>query len=209
MTDKTIYILGAGGHGAVVCEAIRASGASPAAFLDKDKEKQNSKTMDLPVLDKTEALESLNPTECAIANGIGEGTTRRKAFLQLREQGFEVHTVIHPSAIFPADLQIGDGAQLMAGCVIQPRVTIGENVVLNTRCSIDHDCAIGAHSFLAPGAVLCGDVRIGDASHVGANATVIEKITIGRNVVIGAGAVVIRSIPDSVTAVGVPAQILK
>jgi len=39
--------------------------------------------------------------------------------------------------------------------------------------------------------------------------SVIQRVKIGRNVIIGAGAAVIDDLPDNVTAVGVPAKVLK
>jgi len=44
---------------------------------------------------------------------------------------------------------------------------------------------------------------------IGSGASIIPDMTIGRNSTIGAGAVVIEDIPPEVTAVGVPAVIVK
>ena len=62
---------------------------------------------------------------------------------------------------------------------------------------------------ISPGAHLAGNVKVGELSHIGIGASVIQGVKIGRNVIIGAGAVVINDIPDSVTAVGVPARVIK
>jgi acetyltransferase EpsM len=50
---------------------------------------------------------------------------------------------------------------------------------------------------------------VGELSHIGIGVSVIQGIRIGRGVIIGAGAVVIEDIPDHVTAVGVPARVIK
>jgi serine acetyltransferase len=50
---------------------------------------------------------------------------------------------------------------------------------------------------------------VGECTFIGTGASIINQITIGDNTVIGAGAVVIRDIPSDVTAVGVPAKIVK
>lgn len=49
---------------------------------------------------------------------------------------------------------------------------------------------------------------LGARVYVGANATIAGDITIGDDVVIGANSLVTRSLPDGVTAVGVPAEIV-
>jgi acetyltransferase EpsM len=60
-----------------------------------------------------------------------------------------------------------------------------------------------------PGVTVCGDVRIGEGSYIGAGATIKDKVSIGQWSVIGAGAVVISDIPPHVTAIGVPARVIK
>ena len=61
-----------------------------------------------------------------------------------------------------------------------------------------------------PGATICGSVHVSAGVYIGvAGATVKEKITIGAWSIIGAGAVVVRDIPPGVTAVGVPARVIK
>ena len=44
---------------------------------------------------------------------------------------------------------------------------------------------------------------------IGIGSSVIEGIKIGKKVTIGAGASVISEIPDGMTAVGVPAKLIK
>ena len=45
--------------------------------------------------------------------------------------------------------------------------------------------------------------------HLGIGCVVIPSITIGESSVVGAGAVVVKDVPAKVTAVGVPAKIIK
>ena len=44
---------------------------------------------------------------------------------------------------------------------------------------------------------------------IGCGAKILGDITIGKNSKIGANAVVLKDIPDNVTAVGVPAKVIK
>jgi serine acetyltransferase len=56
---------------------------------------------------------------------------------------------------------------------------------------------------------ISGEVKIGEANFWGTGAKVINQVKVGNNVNIGAGAVVTKDIPDDVTAVGVPAKVVK
>ena len=67
----------------------------------------------------------------------------------------------------------------------------------------------GDHVHISPGAHLAGNVRVGELSHIGIGASIVQGIRIGKGVIIGAGAAVIDDIPDHVTAVGVPAKVIK
>jgi serine O-acetyltransferase len=56
-----------------------------------------------------------------------------------------------------------------------------------------------------------GDKRpsLGDNVTIGSGAKILGGIQIGNNVTIGANAVVTKSLPDNVTAVGIPAKIIR
>ena len=81
--------------------------------------------------------------------------------------------ISHVSAAIASDATLGDGAQVMAGAVIQPAARIGRNVLVNTRAVVEHDCVVGDHAHVAPGAVLCGGVSIGESAHIGAGAVIL------------------------------------
>ena len=74
---------------------------------------------------------------------------------------------------------------------------------------MEHDNRIGDYVHLSPNATLCGTVTVGDLTHIGAGATVIQGMTIGSRSIIGAGATVVNDLAQDVTAVGVPARVIK
>ncbi|MEP7242294.1 MAG: acyltransferase [Gammaproteobacteria bacterium] len=52
-------------------------------------------------------------------------------------------------------------------------------------------------------------IRIDDNVWIGAGVRILDGVHIGRNSIVGAGSVVTKSLPANVTAVGVPARIVK
>lgn len=88
-------------------------------------------------------------------------------------------------------------------------VQVGCHAIINTGVIVEHDNRIGDYVHLSPNATLCGTVTVGDLTHIGAGSTVIQGVTIGSRSVIGAGATVISDLGDDVTAVGIPAQVIK
>jgi UDP-perosamine 4-acetyltransferase len=150
--------------------------------------------------------------EVRLVNGMGsvaDSTKRAQIFDKFRGLGYRFATIVHPSAVVSKHAEISEGAQIMAGVVVQPGARLGLNCIINTCASIDHDCNIGDHVHIAPGVTLSGGVIIASRAHVGTGATVIQGVRVGEKAIVGAGAVVIRDVPDAFVVVGVPAQTIK
>jgi UDP-perosamine 4-acetyltransferase len=192
-----IYVLGAGGHAAVVLDTLRAMGCACAGTAEIGDEA---------------ALLAKPPDSLMLANGlggVGDTRPRRQVFERFKARGFRFMTLVHPGAIVAPSAVLGEGAQVMAGAVVQPEAAVGANTIVNTRAVVDHHCTVGAHCHIASGATLASAVAVGDGAHVGAGATVIQLIKIGSGALIGAGAAVVRDVPPDAVAMGVPARIRK
>ncbi len=202
-----MIVVGGGGHAKVLVSTLLLCGRNILGFVDL-------KPTDLPLLgisylgnDAAVLLHA--PCDVRLVNGVGsaDSTSRRQAvYDRFTHEGYCFATVIHPSAVVAPEVQIEDGAQIMAGAILQPGSCIGSNAVVNTGAIIDHDCVVGAHAHIAPGAVLSGGVHVGSGAHVGTGARVIQGVFVGAASVVGAGAVVINDVPPDVTTVGVPAK---
>ncbi len=207
-----ILVIGAGGHGRVVADALRAAGKKVLGFLDSARHLHGKYVGGLPVLGGDECLQDHPPASVGLANGIGSTTVtaaRRQVYERLTAAGFEFETVRHPAAIIAPSVVLSAGAQVMAGAVLQPGVIVGEDTIINTGALVDHDCVIGSHCHLAPGVVLSGTVRVGDGCHIGTAASVIQGITIGPDALIAAGAVVVNDVSAGTRMAGMPARAME
>ena len=207
-----IVLWGAGGHGGVVLDTVRMQGVyEPVAFLeDETTEERPSSRSGVPVLCGREHLPRLRREGVeGIVIAVGDEATRINLAAIAVSSGFNLCTIIHPSAVICRDVRIGAGTVVFAGGIIQTGARIGRNVIINTGASVDHDCQIEDGVQLAPRAVLGGRVNVGELSFIGIGTTVKNGIEIGRNCVIGAGAVVVRDIPDHSLAYGVPARVVR
>lgn len=205
--SKQVFLLGGGGHGRVVLDALLSSGVNVAGVLDPDL-KVGDQVFGVPVMGGDELLDRVAPTDVLLVNGLGANPcvrSRKRLFETLKARGFSFDAVRHPSAVIGPECDLGESSQIMAGAVLQNRVRIGDNAVINTRASVDHDCVIGAHTFVSPGVVLSGDVLVGESAFIGAGAVVLPGIQIGANAVVGAGAVVTKAISAGWIVAGNPA----
>ncbi len=206
MAADDLLVLGASGHGMVVCDILAAArdGSHVVGFVDANPSLHGTRVLDLPVVGTLEEMADRGVRR--VAMGIGDNAARRRAFARVLELGLQPVTAVHPSAVLSAHATVGRGTVVMANAAINVAADIGENAIVNTASSVDHHCVIGAHAHIAPGAVLAGNVRIGEETLVGAGAVVIPGLSIGARCVVGAGAVVTANVPDGVTVAGVPAR---
>lgn len=205
-------ILGAGGHAQVVADIllrahVAGGGFVPVGFLDDNPALEGTTILGLPVLG---AINRLGQSDHdAVIAAIGDNRTRAQVFADiLRRQG-HVAQAIHPAAVIAPDVQLGRGVTVCAGVVVNTGTVIGDDVILNTGCTVDHHNRIGAHSHIAPGVHLGGEVTVGVGTLVGIGAVVSRGCSVGEWTTVGAGAAVIEDIPPHVTAVGVPARVIK
>ena len=202
---RKLIVIGAGGHGKVVADAVLAAARREmTGFLDDAPALLGKRLLGYPVLGTTSTWPDWGCDDMILA--IGENAHRQRLFDQLTAAGAVFVSVIHPRAVLGAGVRIGLGAVALANVVVNADSVIGDNVILNTMCSVDHDSALEAHVHLAPAAHLAGDVRVGEGAFIGMGAVVCPHVTVGRWAVVGAGAVVTRDVADRTTVVGVPAR---
>ena len=58
---------------------------------------------------------------------------------KLIEEVLNVVSLIHPSAVFGTDVEIGIGSVVIAGVVINISSRVGKGCILDTSTSLDHE----------------------------------------------------------------------
>lgn len=206
LSDKPLWIVGAGGHAKVVIETARAMGCFQlAGVLDDDPARVGAEVLGVPVRGAIDAetVARLGVEQAVLA--IGSNQVR--AELAARLDGLVCWaTLIHPSAVIAPTVRLGEGTVVFAGAVIQPDAVLGRHVIVNTGASIDHDCVVGDVAHIAPGVRLAGNVCVGRGAFLGIGSCAIPGSRIGDWATIGAGGVVLGEIPTGVVAKGVPAR---
>ena len=207
----SLLILGAGGHGRVLAETAIAQGNfTNIAFLDDVFEQQplQQKQLGWPLLGplKLSFNSALLQSYPSAVVGIGHAGTRLNWLKHLATLGFELPSLIHPTAWVSPSSTLAAGSVVLSQASVQSHACIGSGAILNTGCSIDHDSHLSDGVHVCPGARLAGGVQVGSRSWIGIGASVIQNIHIGSDVTVGAGAAVVRDLPNGITAVGVPAS---
>lgn len=208
-----ILIWGAGGHGKVIADLVRAIGYDLVGFIDVDPAKAS--TLAEPgggrvVLRQDEFLDVVRSTRRlpfdarAIAVAIGDNVKRLRYVLELGTE--DCPPLVHPSAVVSPSATLGAGVVVLANAVVNAAATVGIAAIVNTGAVVEHECRIGAGAHVSPHATVTGGARLGDCAWIGAGATVLPGITVGENSRVGAGAVVLHHVTPGAVVVGVPAR---
>lgn len=208
---KDVLMLGCGGHAESLLATLRANGIEARGCISPYAPSSRWQKP-IPWLGDDGDLCRFDPSRVILLNGIGsvgDSARRRDVFERATAQRFSFLTISHPSAIVEADVVLGEGAQVMAGAILQTGVAVGTNSIVNTGAIVDHSCAIGAHAHLAPGVRLSGDVIVENGAHIGTGAVVIQGVTIGARALVAAGAVVIADVAAGQKVGGAPARVLR
>jgi len=203
--NKTLAILGAGGHGKVVADAaLLIDEWAEIVFFD-DAYPGKVKNGQWPVTGTSADLLSGHNQFGGVVVAIGDNKLRLAITLELQKKGARVVSIIHPRAVVSAYVSIAPGCVIFAGALINIDVRIGQACIVNTGSVVEHDCQLHDGVHLGPNAALAGQTVIGECTWIGIGAVTRQLVTIGSEVVVGAGSVIVKSLPDGVTVAGNPA----
>jgi sugar O-acyltransferase (sialic acid O-acetyltransferase NeuD family) len=196
-----IVIIGAGGHGEVVLDVVRAAGQhTVVGFLDSDPATHGRMVDGVPVLGPPTSADR------SFIVGVGDNADRKELTALLTARGLAAVTAIHPKAYVSSSAEVRPGTVVCAGAIVCAHASVGTAAIINTGAVVEHHNAIGDFVHIAPGAVLPGRVTIEEGALIGAGATLLPCIVVGAWATVGAGSVVTDDVPAGATVVGVPAR---
>ncbi|MCZ8532007.1 acetyltransferase [Psychrobacillus psychrodurans] len=204
---EKIILIGDSGHAKVIEDCIRSQGDNVIAKLDdRYKEKFYEGVI---IKGPITLLEDLLTDEVKIVIAIGSNTIRKSIVERLDISKEKYAVIIHSQAIVCSSVKVGHGSVIMPGVVVNAGAIIGSHAIFNSNSVVEHDCVVEDFTHISPGAILTGNVKVGQGSHVGAGSTIIPGVEVGSWTIVGAGSTVISNIESNVTAVGVPAKVIK
>ncbi len=153
--EKTLLIIGAGEHSHVVREIGEAVGYKSFYYLDDKKE-------DALVLGNICELPKFKDRFRKVFISIGDNGLRMSLFIEALKLGYQIPTLISPSAYVSKSADIG------VGCLICPLSCVQANVVIERGC------------FISSGAILDHNTKIGEFSHINAGVVCMSGVAIKR-----------------------------
>lgn len=155
-----IIIIGAGGHGKVIADAIIKMGKYELkGFVDAQLPVGNIIFNGYKVIENQQNIESLINHSTKFVFGIGNNEIRKNLKKQFSEK-IDWATIIHPKAVIAHDVEIGVGSVVLANTIINAGSTIGEFTIIDSGTIVDHDCEIGDFNHLTIGTLVGSNSKL-------------------------------------------------
>lgn len=189
-----LLIYGTGSQGVTVLDALVSAGLGAVAFIDYAP--RQAELSDLPVLHARYLPRLLELGWRRIHLCLPDHRQDTEVAAQLRDMGFELVSVAHPTASVSPFATVGDGCFFGAQTIVGPEARLEERVRVLNAASVAHHCRIGSGSRVSDGARLAGTVTLGTDCLIGLNATVNLKLNLGDRVTVVSGASVYENVPS-------------
>jgi acetyltransferase EpsM len=204
MSEKTLVVLGGGGHARVVIQAAQSSREwNVIGYVDPVK--RDASRLGVPYLGEDAAKVVADPALARASFVLGVGSTfqarvRREIVERCRLSPARWASVVHARAVVSPTAQLGPGSVVLAGAVVNAGAQVGAHSIVNSGAIVEYDSVLGAYVHAAPAAVVAA------RAYLGIGCRIRERLTLGENVKVGMGAVVLRSVPSDRVVIGVPAK---
>lgn len=175
-----IVIIGAGGHGKVVCDAIIAQNMyEVAGFVDLSIAVGEVVANNFKVIASQKDISILKKFADHFIVAIGNNPIRKKIFEDAKLV-LEPAIIIHPTAVVGSNVSIAKGCVVLANAVINASSSVEHNTIVNVGTVIDHDCKIGANVHLSIGTMVGSNSQIetGFTSEIGQKINSFSKINL-------------------------------
>lgn len=143
-----------------------------------------------------------------IAIGYKQMRVRKEIFEMIKNKGFDLINLIHPTAEIMGEIK-GEGNIILANTVIEPFTEIHNNNIIWSNATICHDSIIGNHNFIAAASIVGGFSKIIDNNFLGFNTVIKDNVVVNKEVLIGAKSLVLKSPEDYSSYYGTPAVKIK
>ena len=189
--DKKIVIFGTTSYSYMLSQYIHENrlGSVVAFMVNKDYMEDKTSFFEYPLFpfEQIEGFCDMQSTEILIGLGYHSmNTSRERIFKEVREKGYKIAQLIHPSSIIETT-DIGEGNIILSGVYIGKNSKIGDANIFWNNCNISHDARIGNFNYFSPSFTSGGFVTIDNNCFFGINSAVRSSVKISNKTLVGAG----------------------
>jgi acetyltransferase EpsM len=210
MALPDLVLIGGGEHARVLVEAARSRPElwKLTGFFDP-RPVPETVAMGLAWLgDDERALATVRPDRLHVlaVGTTGVSPTREGIVTRYEAAGARFATLVHASAVVSPTVTLGEGAQVLAGAIVNTGARVGRHVLVNTGAVIEHDVRLGDFTQVAPAVAIGGGTVVGAACYLGLGCRLRDHVVIGDRALVAMGAVVVGPVAAGARVKGVPAR---
>jgi len=208
MNDKSLILIGGGGHCKSVIDAAESVGYTIAGILDMP-ENIGKTVLTYPIIgeDKHVAKFAKEHVFIVTVGHIRDASVRIKLHQKIFEAGGRLGTIVASTAHVSKYAVIGEGSVILHQAVVNADAMIGKGCIINTFANVEHDAIIGDFCHISTGAIVNGNCKVGEGTFLGSQAVMVNGIEITSGCVIAAGAMVRKNIKQKGVYSGNPATL--
>ena len=166
-------------------------------FTDKDNKSKHKKILGIDVVGSHDLLKDLfREGVSGAVVAIGDNNVRERYFHKLKEIGFEMINVIHPSALIDPSVVIKEGVIISPGCIVSPMVKIESNSILEAGVIIGANTQIADNVYIGIGCSISGGSVIKRNVFLTSGCSIAPFVKIGKNANVPPGVSIVKDIPD-------------
>ena len=204
--NKTLVLVGGGGHCKSVIDVAESAGYSILGVLDRPEEVGKPVFGYKVIGTDDDMAKYADQAEFIVTVGqIKSAALRVKLHEMVVDAGCSLATIIAPTAHVSKYATIGEGTVVMHHAVVNADARIGRGCIINTFANIEHDVVIGDYCHISTGAMVNGECKVGERCFIGSQSVLANCITLGDDTIVGAGSFVRKNIAEKGMYSGNPA----
>ena len=141
---KSLLILGAGGHGAVVKEVAEACGYDKIDFLDDNIPHAIGKISELNIFKEYES----------VFVSIGNNKLRKQLLDKAINLGFKTPILIHPDAYVSSSAKVEEATIIEPKAIVNSNAMIGRGCIISIGAVVDHNACIDEFAHINAGTIV-------------------------------------------------------
>ena len=194
-----LIIIGGGGHGVSVFEAVSSVGQFNVIGFTDNHAKAALSRFGVEYLGVDADLYKIMSSKTSAVIGLGqiESAEPRMAIgKMLVKKNILIPSIVAASATVSHFSAIGSGSVVLHKALVNADSRIGAFNIINSGAVIEHGVCTKDYVHVAPGAIILGDARVGMGSFIGAGAIIREGVKVGNRCLIGAGSFIHNDVED-------------
>lgn len=205
MSKPSLILIGAGGHAHACIDVIQQHGGYEIIGLIGMSDEMHDHHLGYAVIGTDTDLPKLTKTIPYALITLGQIKTpahRIRLYQEVVTLGFQLPTIIAPSAYVSRHSTLGAGTIVMHSAIVNAGASVGKNCIINTRALLEHDSAVADHCHISTGAIINGNTTIGSGCFVGSGSIIKEGASLGQACLVGMGLTVRHNLPANAKFVG-------